>query len=101
MPEIVALGSSEFILGFQLAGIRRTIDEDNNLDTNVEDLLNDKEVGIIITNQETVDKLSIKTKEHLLNSVDPVAVLVSADAGDENIRAMIKKSIGVDLWAKQ
>ena len=100
MRDIVAFGDSEFMLGFQLAGIRRTI-EATEPEKQVLELLSDSSAGIIITNQALVDKLSQKTKYKLLNSVDPVAVLVSAEASDENLRAMIKKSIGVDLWAKQ
>ena len=100
MPELAALGNSEFILGFQLAGIRNTVEVDKNLEKNVENLLTNKETGIIVTNQETVDKLPIKLKEKLMNSVDPVAVLISSEATDQNMRDMIKKSIGVDLWSK-
>lgn len=100
MQELAALGNSEFILGFQLAGIRNTIEVDKNLEKNVENLLTNKQTGIIVTNQETIDKLPIKLKEKLMNSVDPVAVLISTEAEDQNMRDMIKKSIGVDLWSK-
>jgi len=100
MSEIVVIGESEFTVGFQLAGIRRVIELDKDIDKKVTTTLNDESVGIIITSPKTVDALSERTKSILFKVVKPVTVVVSEEEKEENLRRMIIKSIGVDLWEK-
>ena len=97
MSEIVALGGSEFILGFQLVGIR-TIETDNQVNNKVEEILENKKIGILLIDKNTVNKLDENLKEKLIESVKPVAVVVSEEESQEELKKMIKKSIGVDLW---
>lgn len=100
MSEIVAIGENEFTVGFQLAGIRRVIELDKDIEKKITTLLNDENVGIIITSPKTVDALSERTSARLFKLVKPVTVVVSEEEKEENLRKMIIKSIGVDLWEK-
>jgi V/A-type H+/Na+-transporting ATPase subunit F len=100
--EIAVLGTSEFTLGFRLAGIRNVTDVTNTPDkTDAPDreaaeLMGAKDVGIVIIDQKTFDNASEGTKEDMTNSIKPVFVVVS-DQPQEELRKMIIRSIGVDL----
>lgn len=100
MSEIVVIGENEFTVGFQLAGIRRVIELDKDIENQVTNLLSDETVGIIITSPKTVDALPERTRDKLFKVVKPVTVVVSEESREENLRKMIIKSIGVDLWEK-
>ena len=97
--EIRALGKSEFLLGFQLAGIK-TIEAKDPV-AEFTNLCNDPELGIIITDEETFGELPDYFREQIEARVKPVTVVVSAQAAaQETLRKKIMKSIGVDLWNK-
>jgi V/A-type H+/Na+-transporting ATPase subunit F len=94
--EIAAAGDAEFTLGFKLAGVKRVYDLKK---TQVKDLLSNKEVGILILNHKDFAEMPEHVQEQVQNSSRPVAVIVSKEGGaEENMRKLIKKSIGVDLW---
>ncbi len=101
MKDIVVVGEEKFLLGFQIGGINKafTLNE-NHPDSTMKELISNPEVGLIITSQESMDKLSQETREEITNSVDPVFLVVSAESSQGDLRRMIKKSIGVDLWNK-
>ncbi len=100
MSEIIVIGESEFTVGFQLAGINRVVDLNKDIEQKINSALNDPTVGIIITSPKTVDSLSERTRSRLFKVVKPVTVIVSEEEKEENLRKMIIKSIGVDLWEK-
>ncbi|MBI5073393.1 hypothetical protein HZA99_06265, partial [Candidatus Woesearchaeota archaeon] len=59
------------------------------------------DVGIIITDEKTMNELPVFFREMVENRVKPVTVVVSTDAAsNETLRKKIKKAIGVDLWSK-
>jgi vacuolar-type H+-ATPase subunit F/Vma7 len=92
--ELAVIGDSTFTLGFRLTGIKRVVNIKEEKD--MSGLLNDKGLGIVITNQHTFDSFSEQLKEDVTNSIQPVAVVVS-DKPQEELRNMIIKAIGVDL----
>lgn len=97
MYSIKALGPSTFILGFKLAGI--PVLEVENSQQDFEALLQDKELGIIITDETTLQALPEHFREQVERKVKPVTVVVSTSvASQEALRKQIQKSIGVDLW---
>lgn len=100
MSEIIVVGENEFTVGFQLAGVNLVLELDKDVEKKITDLLSDESVGIIITSPKTVDVLSERTKDKLFKVVRPVTVVVSHEEKEENLRKMIIKSIGVDLWEK-
>jgi vacuolar-type H+-ATPase subunit F/Vma7 len=100
MPEILAYGTNEFVVGFQLAGIRTQEADEAGLDSEVLGILTEKKAGIVILDKKTSDMLAAETQEKLLQSINPVFVVLSEQESSEELRMLIKKSIGVDLWNK-
>lgn len=96
--KIIAIGQSEFVLGFRLAGI--TTLETHDARADFETYMAEPEIGIIITDDVTMDTLPPDFREKIEAAVKPVIVVLSRDAtSNETLRKKIKKSIGVDLWS--
>ncbi len=96
--KIIALGTSEFLLGFRLAGIHTV--ETTQAKEDFEKYSADTSIGIIITDEQTMQQLPVDYREQVESLVRPVTVVVSTDsASNESLRKQIKKSIGVDLWS--
>lgn len=99
MNSIIALGKSEFLLGFRLAGIH-TVEAASPKD-DFEHWLAEPNLGIIITEEETMQQLPANFRESVEARIKPITVIVSTDAtSNETLRMKIKKSIGVDLWSQ-
>jgi V/A-type H+-transporting ATPase subunit F len=96
--DIAVVGSSEFTLGFRLAGIKKVYDvEDDNLVERVQDTLRDPEVGIIVMHNDDLSRLPAQLRAELNDSVEPTVVAIGGK-GESNLREKIKQSVGVDLW---
>jgi vacuolar-type H+-ATPase subunit F/Vma7 len=98
MVKIAAVGGSEFIVGFQLAGIRDSIEITDNSFNELKNLKGRKDIGIIIVDEKAMEKLEMYQRSEIEASVDPVFIPVSAKAEQDSLKRLIKKSIGVDLW---
>ena len=98
MTKLAAIGGSEFIVGFQLAGIRTTVEANNNIKEQVKNLIQDKEIGIVIIDKKTLENLDEHDRDDIEESVDPVFIPVSTEVSQEGLKRLIKKSIGIDLW---
>ena len=96
--EIAVIGNDEFVTGFALAGVRNIYPAVDNLEEKVEHVMKQPDVGILVMQQEQFKSLDNKTKKMLEKAVKPVLVLVSEEAGGGDIRKMIERSLGVDLW---
>jgi len=101
--ELAVFGSPEFTLGFRMAGITKVVDIDESMkseaDKRLLQLMEDKDVGIIIADDKIMAALSERMRERAEGSVRPVTIAVSTEtAAQETLRKMIIKSIGVDLW---
>ena len=96
MKEIVVVGEPEFTLGFRLAGIRKVLDAEK-----IPQLLDDKSIGIVILNQQTMDNLDERIREEVVASISPVFVVVTETAEQGELRKMIIQSIGVDLLKEE
>lgn len=96
MNKIIALGTTEFTLGFRLAGIE--VVPLHSAEEDFQRLFENPEIGIIITDETTMEQLSPFFRESVEGRVKPVTVVVSATASNETMRKKIKKAIGVDLW---
>ncbi|MBU4245942.1 V-type ATP synthase subunit F [archaeon] len=93
--EIAVIGDNDFTLGFRLAGIKKSFDIKK---MPIKEAVADKSIGIIILNDVDVRALPTHIQDSVRNSVSPVAVVISDDGGaEENLRKLIKKSIGIDL----
>lgn len=96
--EIVVVGSSDFVLGFRLAGIRRAYEADKDLVTRVQSILEDRSVGILIMHQDDLEKLPSSLRNILDRSVEPTVITLGGAEESSSLREKIKQSIGVDLW---
>lgn len=99
--EIAVIGNSEFILGFRLAGIRKTYaaENDEKLVEHITSVLQDAEVGILVLNSSDMEKVPRKLRVTLDNSVKPTVIAIGGDEeGGLSMREKIKRSVGVDLW---
>ncbi|MDD1700660.1 MAG: V-type ATP synthase subunit F [Methanoregula sp.] len=98
--EIAVIGNSEFILGFRLAGIRKTYAAEND-EKRVEyitNVLQDGQVGILVLNSSDMEKIPRRLRATLENSVKPTVIAIGAEEGGLSMRERIKRSVGVDLW---
>jgi len=99
--EIAVIGNSEFILGFRLAGIRKTYaaDSDEKLNAHITSVLQDSDVGILVLNSRDMEKVPRKLRITLENSVKPTVIAIGGEEeGGLSMRERIKRSVGVDLW---
>jgi V/A-type H+-transporting ATPase subunit F len=97
--EIAVVGTPEFTLGFQLAGITRILNPPNEEDmqNDLRQLLNDKEVGIVVIDSEDLLKLPDRLRIQLSDSISPTFLGIGTTE-DTTLRESIRKAIGVDLW---
>jgi V/A-type H+-transporting ATPase subunit F len=99
--DIAVIGSGRFVLGFRLAGVRRTVEASGEeYQPLLESLLADPKVGILVVSDEDVDRLPAGMKRRVGDSVRPVIIPVGKK-GEEDIRERIKRAIGIDLYRKE
>jgi len=98
--EIAVIGNSEFILGFRLAGIRKTYaaESDAKLTEYINGVLADNEVGILVMNNSDMNRIPQRLRTQLENSVKPTVIAIGGEEGGLSMRERIKRSVGVDLW---
>ena len=95
--ELVAVGSSQFLLGFALAGVETVL---ANTDTVMDRVQEHKNAGIIILDESLLHGLAPHDVEALQTSVTPVIVPLAADSAEhtKRLRQTIKTTLGVDLF---
>ena len=98
MVKIAAAGGSEFIVGFQLAGIKDTIELSDNPYNELRNVKIRKDIGIIIVDEKILDGLEPHQRIDIDASVEPVFIPVSTIVEQDSLKRLIKKSVGVDLW---
>ena len=91
--EIVVVGSHEFTLGFQLAGVTRLYHPSSA----IKDLLEDSSVGIIVMDNADLAQLSDRLREQIAESITPTVLGIGTQE-DNTLRESIKSALGVDLW---
>lgn len=98
--EIAVIGNSEFILGFRLAGIRKTYSAENDkkFTEYITNVLHDASVGILVLNSSDMERIPRRLRATLENSVKPTVIAIGGDEGGMSMRERIKRSVGVDLW---
>ena len=97
--EIAVIGNSDFVLGFRLAGIRKTFEaETAEFETRIQAILDDKNVGILVMHNDDLKKLSAHMQKILDDSVEPTVISIGGKGESTNLRDKIKQAVGVDLW---
>lgn len=97
--EIAVVGTSDFVIGFRLAGIRKTYDATpTDIEAKIQTVLNDKNVGILIIHDDDMKTLSPHMQQILDDSVEPTVIAIGGKGESTNLRDKIKQAVGVDLW---
>ncbi|HVL48688.1 MAG TPA: V-type ATP synthase subunit F [Candidatus Thermoplasmatota archaeon] len=97
---IAVIGDEDFVLGFQLAGIRRAekAETPEEFTAAVDKVLTGpKDVGILIVNAKDVPGLAPNVRRRLSESIDPVVIQMGGEAGGD-LREKVKRAIGIDLY---
>jgi V/A-type H+-transporting ATPase subunit F len=98
--EIAVVGRENFVIGFRLAGIKKTyISTDSDIEKNIENVLRDKDVGILVVHNATLKKISHNLKRKIEESAKPVVIAIGKEE-TVDIQEKIKQAVGVDLWRK-
>ncbi|HQP82691.1 MAG TPA: V-type ATP synthase subunit F [Methanoregulaceae archaeon] len=98
--EIAVVGSSDFVLGFRLSGIRRTYaaESDEKLAEYITRILDDGSIGILVLQSRDMNRIPRRLQTTLENSVKPTVIAIGGEEGGMSMRERIKRSVGVDLW---
>ena len=98
--EIAVIGSSEFIVGFRLAGVRKiyAAEDDEKLRRHINSVLEDGEVGILVMDSRDMGRIPARLRTTLENSIRPTVIAIGSEEGGMSMRERIKRSVGVDLW---
>ena len=97
--EIAIVGSPEFTLGFQLAGIMRLHNPQNDeeMSQTLRSMLDEKEVGIIVVDAIDLTRMPDKLRQRMSDSISPTVLGIGTEE-DNTLRESIKSALGVDLW---
>jgi V/A-type H+-transporting ATPase subunit F len=99
--QIGVMGPPDFVLGFNLAGVRRTFVTQGDFARQVEQLLHAREdLGILIVQGSDLESLPPLLKKKVNDSLDPVVVAMGEGAGEGDLREKVKRAIGIDLYKK-
>jgi V/A-type H+-transporting ATPase subunit F len=98
--EIAVVGTSDFVIGFRLAGIQKTYaaEDDEKLTKVVTGVLGDEEVGILVLKGSDMDRLPVRLRNALEESVRPTVIAIGGEEGGMAMRERIIRAMGVDLW---
>ena len=93
------MGSPDFVLGFNLAGVRRTFPvEAKDFAKAVEKLLGGGEnLGILIVQSSDLTNLPPHLRKKAGDSLEPVVVAMGEGAGEDDLREKVKRAIGIDI----
>ena len=97
--EIAIVGTPEFTLGFQLAGITRLHNPENEDEMRhaLRSMLDEKEVGIVVVDAADLARVPDKLRQRLSDSISPTILGIGTEE-DDTLRESIKSALGVDLW---
>src|SRR3989442_9453798 len=95
--EIAAVGRDDFVQGFKLIGVRRTVaSSKEDIENKIADVLEDPAVGILVLSTADMKGLSHSMRRRLETVARPVVISVGA-AEDEDLRTKVRRAIGLDL----
>ena len=98
--ELAVVGSSKFVTGFRLAGVRKIhVPAADTMENKINEVLQDKDIGILVLHNEVFMRLPLSLRKRLSESVAPVVIPIGKEEEIE-LRDRIKQAVGVDLWKK-
>jgi len=96
--EIAVIGNSDFVIGFKLAGVRKAYEVNKDIESKIQGVLQDRNVGVLVLHQDDFKKLPKHLQKLLDESIQPTIVVIGGESESTSLREKIKQSIGVDLW---
>lgn len=98
--DIGVMGTSDFVLGFNLAGVRKTyVTDRDTFHKEVERVIAEKDnLGILIVESRSLETLSALPRRKASESLDPVVIAMGEGAGEADLREKVKRAIGIDLY---
>jgi V/A-type H+-transporting ATPase subunit F len=95
--DIAVLGSSEFVLGFRLGGVKRIYSaKPKDYEAKVLELIGDSTIGVLAIDSSDLELMSPNVRRKVMESIAPVVVMVGKAESD--LREKVKRAIGVDLY---
>ena len=94
--QIAVIGSEEFTLGFELAGVKQIYGKENYQE-DMKELLQSDDIGIVVAEKSDVDELPQRIQKTVDASVEPVVVKLSETPATEELGDKIKRAIGIDI----
>lgn len=94
--EIAAIGSEDFTLGFELAGVKKIFNPED-YQSKIQELTDRDDLGIVIVEDSDLEELPARIRREIEESVDPVVVALSEEAESERLQEKIKRAIGADI----
>ena len=96
--ELAVVGRDDFVLGFRLAGVRKVYGvDDAGFEAKMDEVVRDADVGILVVSTKDLGKLSHGARRKLETVARPVVIAVGAQE-EEDLRAKVKRAIGIDLF---
>jgi V/A-type H+-transporting ATPase subunit F len=96
--ELAVVGRDDFVLGFRLAGVRKCYSvEPEAVEAKVDEVVGDPDVGILVLATEDLQRMSHGARRRLQTVPRPVVIAVGAKE-EEDLRAKVKRAIGIDLF---
>ena len=96
--EVAVVGDPKFVLGFKLAGVRKTYPVAlDRLEQTVTTVAADRSVGILVVDNTDWVQLPAAFRRKMADSVQPVVISIGK-VEEEDLRERIKQAVGVDLW---
>ncbi len=101
MKRIAILGTIDFCLGFKLVGLRYTypVQSQQEFEKKLQESMESEEFGIVVVQQEFLNKLSWKMKKYVSEKTYPVLVSfpLNQEEEGEDLNELIKKALGFEL----
>ena len=95
--ELAVVGRDDFVLGFRLAGVRKTYSvEPDAFESTLNEVLADADVGILVVSTDDLQRLGHGTRRKLETVPRPVVIAVGSQQ-EEDLRTKVKRAIGIDL----
>lgn len=95
--ELAAVGRDDFVQGFQLVGIRKTVAATpEDVERKIAQVLEDPDVGILVLDTRDLPRLSHGMRRRLETAARPVVISVGS-VESEDLRTKVRRAIGVDL----
>lgn len=98
--EIGVIGGPDFVLGFNLAGVRRTypVADHAEFAKVLDGILHKADnLGILIVQGSDMDALPPLLRKKASESLEPVIVAMGEGAGQDDLREKVKRAIGIDI----